>query len=59
MKLIDEQIAIENNAHYEAKARYEKYKMKEDEAFVRNSTSDRLLSLIVPRFSIMLDEWLS
>ncbi len=57
MKLIDEQIAIENNAHLEAKARYEKQRMKEDETLVVNGISNNLLSQLVPTLATQIERW--
>jgi DNA-directed RNA polymerase len=59
MNLIDEQIAIETNAHHEAKARYDKNKLQADDSFVRNPIQTNLLSYIVPKFAIVLEEWLN
>ena len=55
--LIDEQIAIETSGHYEAKARYNKYRMKDEAAFVRDSSADSLLSFIAPTFADAIEEW--
>ena len=57
MNLVDEQIAIENNAHNEAKARYDKGRMKADSSFVRNPISQNLLSHLVPVFADQLEKW--
>jgi DNA-directed RNA polymerase, mitochondrial len=57
MNLIDEQIAIETDGHYEAKARYNKYRLKDEEAYVRDSSADSLLSFIAPNFANAIEEW--
>lgn len=58
MNLIDEQIAIECNAHHEAKARYIKYKMKQDTSFAKSAISSNLLSHVVPIYADQIDKWI-
>ncbi len=52
MNLIDEQVAIETDGHYEAKARYNKYRLKDEEAYVRDSSADSCGARREPEISI-------